>query len=467
MQRLNKAKRNIIIVFFSLIILNCGCSRKNWSETEQIEITNIVNEEENEKEANLDSKIIVDYLTMDSEEFVNKYDVNELYVRGILWCDMDAWKYHGTQLDSYQETNYYFNVVDITAIRFVNVDLDNKYNAIVDGQGSICIKVFGDYAISMYISGSKNETEPQLLEVSFIKVKTEDEIISEELYSYLENNYYQVQVELQDAQWTESPDSSRRAYISNGSLPKHPSQIFIRYQENRPDVIMRRTRECRVVGWIDENHLICDEVDVGPILIHLENEEVEKIKKECDDFDAYGAEYKIEDGYLICKSLDEEIYRWEIMGCDGDISITKENMGKYEKYFQFKQGELARIEGIENAEDCSKMGYLNSHFGGITFEVDDGVHVQYSNIASIEEELLPNGVIIMNPNSELGFMNAKVGMNFEEIQKNAYKEDINKGFMYSEDLEVYYIKYADDYYEYTFISQNADGSNSWLLIRKR
>lgn len=138
----------------------------------------------------------------------------------------------------------------------------------------------------------------------------------------------------------------------------------------------------------------------------------------------------------------------------------------YEKYFQLKQGELARRQGIETSEECGKMGFLNSHFGGITLNVDEGIYVQYYNSppSPILEDLLPSRLIITNPDFKLGFMDAQAGMDFEEIQENAYETEINEGFMYNEDLEVYYVKYCDSDYEYTFVSNSSNGDESWLII---
>lgn len=139
---------------------------------------------------------------------------------------------------------------------------------------------------------------------------------------------------------------------------------------------------------------------------------------------------------------------------------------KYEKYFQMKQGELARIEKLEDLSECGKFGFLNSHFGGVVFQIDEGVLVQYSNdiVSDIDEELLPRSLIIMDSFLNLGFMDARAGMDFEEIQKNAYVGEIQEGFMYSLEEKVYYIRYTDEYYEYTFFSSDQDGSDSWLIV---
>lgn len=66
------------------------------------------------------SQIVADFLQMSSEEFLKKYNRDELYKKNILYCDMDAWKYQGNQLDAFQDEEDYYDVVDINAIRFRN-----------------------------------------------------------------------------------------------------------------------------------------------------------------------------------------------------------------------------------------------------------------------------------------------------------------------------------------------------------
>lgn len=66
-----------------------------------------------------------------------------------------------------------------------------------------------------------------------------------------------------------------------------------------------------------------------PILIHLENNQVEQIKKEDDDYDTYGAKYKIDGNRLICQFLDEQIYCWNIIKEDDEVLIiAKKTMSK-------------------------------------------------------------------------------------------------------------------------------------------
>lgn len=138
----------------------------------------------------------------------------------------------------------------------------------------------------------------------------------------------------------------------------------------------------------------------------------------------------------------------------------------YEKYFQMKQGELARIEKLEDLSECGKFGFLNGHFGGVIFQIDRCMWLQYSSdtVNEIEEELLPRSLIITDSSMNLGFMDARAGMNFEEIQENAYAGEIQEGFMYWWEEKVYYIRYTDEYYEYIFLSSEQDGRDSWLIV---
>lgn len=138
----------------------------------------------------------------------------------------------------------------------------------------------------------------------------------------------------------------------------------------------------------------------------------------------------------------------------------------YEKYFQIRQGELARIEKLEDLSECGKFGFLNGHFSGVIFQIDRSIWVQYSNdtVNEIEGDLLPRSLIITDSSMNLGFMDARAGMNFEKIQENAYAREIQEGFMYWWEEKVYYIQYTDEYYEYVFLSNDQDGRDSRLIV---
>lgn len=268
------------------------------------------------------AQIISDFLMMDSESFQGKYDRDKLYKEDILYCNMDTWKYQGKQLDAYQDAEVYYQVENISAIRFQEGTLeraDLPENGIeVAASEALLLEVFENYAVSIYRPDKGSAGE-----VSFIRVEVAEGAVPKELYSYLEEEYYQVREEIQQKQWILSPEGTREACVSNGSLPKHSSQIFVRYQDKIPERIFRRTWECRIIGWIDENHLICYEVDRGPVLIHLENDQTAYIKKEEDDYDAYGADYRMEGDALICECMGEELYRWKIVSEKGEILLEK------------------------------------------------------------------------------------------------------------------------------------------------
>ncbi len=138
----------------------------------------------------------------------------------------------------------------------------------------------------------------------------------------------------------------------------------------------------------------------------------------------------------------------------------------YEKYFQLKQGDMARIEGIENLDTCGKSGFLNSHFGGVLFGMDESVWVQYRNdvFGPIWEYLTPRTIIVTDTAPHMGFMGTLAGMDFAQIQENLYETEMQEGFMYHEDNKVYYLQYGDEYYDYIFCSPQEDGSDAWLLI---
>lgn len=139
----------------------------------------------------------------------------------------------------------------------------------------------------------------------------------------------------------------------------------------------------------------------------------------------------------------------------------------YEKYFRLKEGELARIEGVEDAEQVGCMGNLNSHFTSFAFEIHMDMWVQYSDKGYIVEYDTPGAIVIENPDIDLGYMDARAGMNFEEIQKRAGIGEIQTGFMYTSDYEIYYLEYEEAGYLYRYLSEYPDGTDSWLEINRK
>lgn len=201
-----------------------------------------------------------------------------------------------------------------------------------------------------------------------------------------------------------------------------------------------------------ENDIQC--IAINSILLGKINIQVQEKQKYIDNL--YEKNNVLQEKYVFLKLLEQKSNeREESSPCE-----------IYEKYFRLKQGELARRQGIETSEESGKMGFLNSHFGGISLNVDEGIYVQYYNSppSPLLEDLLPSNLIITNPNIDLGFMNAHAGMDFEKIQENAYGIEINEGFMYNENLKVYYMEYRDNDYKYIFVSDSPSGSDSWLII---
>ena len=136
----------------------------------------------------------------------------------------------------------------------------------------------------------------------------------------------------------------------------------------------------------------------------------------------------------------------------------------YEKYLNLKQGELTRICEIEDMSELWRTGFIDSHFSFPAISIDSNFYVQYSNISDIYEYALPDNILITGLDIDLGYMGARAGMDFQEIQANAYEKEIQEGFMYTEDWTVYYIEYTDGIYDYIYYSDYPDGKDSWLII---
>lgn len=274
------------------------------------------------------SAVVSDFLSLNAEKFEQKYDRKELYEKDILYCDQNAWKYDGNAVDPYQKPEEHYDVAGITAIRFIKDSYMPVYTDAQANDREIFIQCFDDYAISMFyqkkLDSQSGEEVLDLMEISYIKVETGGEKVSKTFYQELENNYYQVRAEIQAGEWIASPDGTREVCVSNGALPKHPAQIFVRYQDKMPDSVFRMAWECGIAGWIDDEHIVCYEIDMsGPLLIHLETNQIEEIKREDDDYDIYGTKYEIQDNRLVGTCMGEEIYCWNIVKNNDDICIIK------------------------------------------------------------------------------------------------------------------------------------------------
>ncbi len=278
---------------------------------------------------------------MDSEDFENKYDRNQLYEEDILYCDMAAWRYHGTQVDGFQNPEDYYDVKNTAALRYM-ID-DRLYDFVEENHADadsfsnnsfttdVYIKYMGDYAISIYFQRNTDDAEEdlmRLLEISYVKVELGEGKVPMSLYQYLENDYYEVREDILSEDWMISPEGNKEVCVMNGALPKHPAQIFIRYRDKKPDAVFRFTWEQGIAGWIDEEHVVCYMIDWNPKLIHLETNQVEEIEISVGDnrervFDACGAKYEITGNQLIVRYKNEELYRWDIVKENQEVRIVE------------------------------------------------------------------------------------------------------------------------------------------------
>lgn len=291
-----------------------------------------------EMDSFLHSSIASDFLCMDSDnlDFESIYDRYKLYEENILYCDMNAWRYHGTQLDAFQNPEDYYDVTNIAALRYILDDtlyefIDEKHVETVSyddntSMKGVYIQYMGNYAISMYFQKDMNaqkEDEMKLLEISFVKVELGEGVAPKSLYQYLEDDYYEVREAVRSEDWVISPEGNKEVCVINGALPKHPAQIFVRYREKTPDTVFRFTWEQGIVEWIDEEHIVCYMIDWTPHLIHLETNRIEDIERDADDYDPYGVQYEINGNQLIAKNVGEEVYRWDIMKENQEVYIMK------------------------------------------------------------------------------------------------------------------------------------------------
>ena len=106
-------------------------------------------------------------------------------------------------------------------------------------------------------------------------------------------------------------------------IPGHPSQIFIRYKEDKPYTVYREYGDQGIAGWIDNDHLVCYHHDYYPVLMHLERNETEEIPRENCDYDTYGVKYYIRGSNVIAQPYSEEPYQWEILEKDGEIYVVE------------------------------------------------------------------------------------------------------------------------------------------------
>ena len=291
-----------------------------------------------------EADVVYDFLSMDAETFEKQYDKNALYERDILYCTREAWKYDGEQLDGFQDPEDYYEVENITAIRFINLcstdtNMYVESDVLEDVQDRVFHKYFEDYAVSMFFQERKDvqgEVKLRLMEFSFVKVKLEEndrrETAPETLYDFLERNYYEAREEIETGEWAVSPEKDKAVCISNGALPKHPSQIFVRLEENVPDLVFRWTWECYFTGWIDKDHFIFYN-DFGLYMVHIETSEIEEIITvgQEEDFETWGCKYEIKGDRVIATCGAKNVFYWDIVSGNGEVRLLGVKSGEGEE----------------------------------------------------------------------------------------------------------------------------------------
>lgn len=280
-------------------------------------------EHEPEKEKHTETEqVISDFLHMDSVEFQENYDKDELYQRGILYCGQESWKTHIDYVEEFQQ----YTLENITAIRFykeqpVPIYLDMNIGDRTDQyEEEISIYYDPDYAVSLYSKPAEDGLS-YIQEISFVKIESYLNRAPLNLYDFMEKNYYHDLESLVNETWILSPDGDRAACISNGGLPKYASQIYVWQGDDKPLTVFRREWQHKIVGWIDNDHLVCYHDDWYPVLVHLERNEIEEVSRENCDYDTYGVQYYIQGNNLVAQPHVEEQYQWQIQEKDGEIYI--------------------------------------------------------------------------------------------------------------------------------------------------
>lgn len=309
-----------------------------------------------EADSFLSASVLSDFLAMDSEDFEDKYDRNQLYERNILYCDMAAWRFHGYygMTHDWEDCYDYSNIINITALRYIvdgslydfveanHADMDSVVDS--DSTTDVYIQHVGDYAMSICFQRDTNtqkEDSVKLLEISFVKVELREGAgtAPKPLYQLLEDNYYDGMESILASSgglwgwpedWIISPDGNKEVCVLNGMIPNSPAQIFIRYRDKRPDTVLWFTWEQGIAGWIDEEHVVYYRMDMNPYLIHLETNQVEEVEIAVGEdgrsvFDAYCAHYEINGNKLVAEVLGEEIYHWNIVKENNEVYIMEEN----------------------------------------------------------------------------------------------------------------------------------------------
>ena len=270
-------------------------------------------------------QVISDFLQIDSIEFQGKYDRDDLYQSGILYCGQEAWKTHIDYVEEFQQ----YRLEDVTAIRFykkqpIPVYLDmNIGDQANQHEAEISLYYAPDYAVSIYSKPTEDGLS-YIQEISFVKIESYLNRAPLNLYDFMERNYYQVLESLVDETWISSPDGDKAACISNGGLPKYASQVYVWQGNDKPLTVFREEWELGLVGWIDNDHLLYYKKHMSPpVLAHLERNEIETITEE-RKYDTDGVGYSIQGSDLIAIDYDgEQIYQWKIQEKNGEIYIAE------------------------------------------------------------------------------------------------------------------------------------------------
>lgn len=75
-------------------------------------------------------------------------------------------------------------------------------------------------------------------------------------------------------------------------------------------------------GWVDEEHFVCYD-DGGPVMVHLEKNEIEEIRNDEDDYEARGCRYEMKGDQLVAARLGKDCYRWNTFIENGDLIMIK------------------------------------------------------------------------------------------------------------------------------------------------
>ena len=145
-------------------------------------------------------QVITDFLDKNPFSFkLSYYENEELNESGIVYCNKESWQCEEGQLDTFQILGEHYEVEDITALRIFKRQENDICGEInigdeLESTDKLLIKYFGDYAISVYCKETEEAQDGKRIveEISFIKLEVEGGEAPEELYRYLENEYYKI-----------------------------------------------------------------------------------------------------------------------------------------------------------------------------------------------------------------------------------------------------------------------------------